>query len=80
MSTTNPAPEQFEAEVRIVAAARKQWGAAGGRDFEVVQEILADVPTLSMPPSGHCCPFCSRIGSMFCLAIAIERLRGITAR
>jgi len=42
-----------------------------------VQAALTDIGKLAMPPAGHSCPDCNTHGDLYCLQIAIERLRGM---
>jgi hypothetical protein len=40
------------------------------------QELLGKLGSLAVPPAGHSCPDCSCAGTLYCVSIAAERLRG----
>ena len=41
------------------------------------QAKLGELGALAIPPTGHSCPFCNRVGELYCSAIAAERIRGL---
>lgn len=41
------------------------------------QKVLRTLGDLALPPKGHSCPMCSQPGDLYCLDVAIQRLRGI---
>lgn len=50
---------------------------AMGKEYrDDVQEQLADLGRLALPPRGHSCPDCNTAGTMYCLTVAVERFRG----
>ena len=60
---------------RVIASAQMLKGNRAER--EAIQGELAAIRKLAKPPRGHSCPDCNRSNEMYCLSIAVQRVRGL---